>query len=251
MAWQTPKTDWSAEDGVRDTDLNRIEANILELYKGTVRANQTVYVSMDGDDTNGLGTSASPYRTIKKALDMLPKNLAGLNANVHIASGTYSEAITVKGFVGGMVRLIGDASFAEVNSLTVDGCSVYITSLTLSAVAAVGYIVTNGGLLITTGGLDAEGSSTGVNVNNGSKLHVAGTLSCPSAANILNCSGNSTIYADRISGIGLMNATTGGVVVYSSSTASKYTATGGRFYTGAQSSTGNSLATAEILEEDA
>lgn len=31
MAWQTPKTDWSSADGVRDTDMNRIEGNALEL----------------------------------------------------------------------------------------------------------------------------------------------------------------------------------------------------------------------------
>lgn len=31
MAWQTPKTNWSSADGVRDTDMNRIEGNALEL----------------------------------------------------------------------------------------------------------------------------------------------------------------------------------------------------------------------------
>lgn len=31
MAWQTPKTNWSSADGVRDTDMNRIEGNTLEL----------------------------------------------------------------------------------------------------------------------------------------------------------------------------------------------------------------------------
>lgn len=31
MAWQTPKTNWGAADGVRNTDMNRIEENILEL----------------------------------------------------------------------------------------------------------------------------------------------------------------------------------------------------------------------------
>ena len=31
MAWTTPKTDWTTADGIADTDLNRIEANILYL----------------------------------------------------------------------------------------------------------------------------------------------------------------------------------------------------------------------------
>lgn len=33
MAWQTPKTNWAAADGVRNTDFNRIEGNTLELYR--------------------------------------------------------------------------------------------------------------------------------------------------------------------------------------------------------------------------
>ena len=31
MAWQTPKTDWTRADGVRDIDLNRIEGNTMHL----------------------------------------------------------------------------------------------------------------------------------------------------------------------------------------------------------------------------
>lgn len=38
MAWLTPKTDWDLPDGVRNTDFNRIEGNILELHE---RANRT------------------------------------------------------------------------------------------------------------------------------------------------------------------------------------------------------------------
>lgn len=32
MAWVTPKTNWTGVDGVRDTDLNRIEGNSQHLY---------------------------------------------------------------------------------------------------------------------------------------------------------------------------------------------------------------------------
>lgn len=35
MAWQAPKTDWEAQDGVRNTDLNRIEGNTLDLHQRT------------------------------------------------------------------------------------------------------------------------------------------------------------------------------------------------------------------------
>tara|TARA_R100001480_G_scaffold7322_1_gene14909 strand:+ start:19011 stop:19547 length:537 start_codon:yes stop_codon:yes gene_type:complete len=32
MAWTTPKTDWDTDDGIEDTDLNRIEENTEYLY---------------------------------------------------------------------------------------------------------------------------------------------------------------------------------------------------------------------------
>lgn len=35
MAWETPKTNWAAEDGLAATDMNRIEGNIQELYDRT------------------------------------------------------------------------------------------------------------------------------------------------------------------------------------------------------------------------
>lgn len=31
MAWQEPKTDWEAKDGVMDIDLSRMEENTLSL----------------------------------------------------------------------------------------------------------------------------------------------------------------------------------------------------------------------------
>ena len=61
MAWQTPKTDWAAADGVRDSDFNRIESNILELYNtSAARANKTIYVATTGSDATGDGSSAAP-----------------------------------------------------------------------------------------------------------------------------------------------------------------------------------------------
>ena len=60
MAWQTPKTDWKAEDGVRNTDLSRIESNTLALYNETVRESKIIYVSKSCNDYTGTGTSSQP-----------------------------------------------------------------------------------------------------------------------------------------------------------------------------------------------
>lgn len=42
MSWITPKTDWTPVDGIADTDLNRIEGNILESYSGNTLENSIV-----------------------------------------------------------------------------------------------------------------------------------------------------------------------------------------------------------------
>ena len=57
MAWQTPKTNWSSADGVRDTDLNRIEENTRVLYFEKLRDNTTIYVSPSGNNSTGNGSS--------------------------------------------------------------------------------------------------------------------------------------------------------------------------------------------------
>lgn len=42
MAWQTPKTDWTAADGVTDEDFNRIEGNIAQLKADTEAGKQQI-----------------------------------------------------------------------------------------------------------------------------------------------------------------------------------------------------------------
>lgn len=51
MAWQTPKTDWSSADGVRDTDMNRIEGNALELYNTKAELSAFSALQHSVDDT--------------------------------------------------------------------------------------------------------------------------------------------------------------------------------------------------------
>lgn len=43
MSWVPPKTNWTAQDAVTANDLNRIEANILQLYNDTLAGKQAIY----------------------------------------------------------------------------------------------------------------------------------------------------------------------------------------------------------------
>lgn len=243
MAWETPKIDWGAADGVSDFDMNRIEGNALALYEESARKNVTVYVSTSGNDSTGNGTSEAPYRTVGKALSVLPRDIRGFNVYVHIAAGAYTEAVSIKGFSGGVIRLSGANSAVTLTSLTIDNSVVAVTSLPITTTAAVGFILTNRGSLSTTGNLTANGTSTGLNISTGSHAHISGTLACPNASTAVNCSGSSTLYADAITGKGTLDASTGGVIAFNNSTLSRSTATGGRINTGGQ---GTGLANASL-----
>jgi hypothetical protein len=59
-----------------------------------------VFVSSGGSDTAGLGTKASPYKTVMKGL------AAAQGKNVYVCAGTYAEAVTIEGALDGS-RLFG------------------------------------------------------------------------------------------------------------------------------------------------
>jgi len=56
MAWETPKTDWAAEDGLAATDMNRIEGNIQELHD---RTQPDVSTSFSGGQWSATTTAAA------------------------------------------------------------------------------------------------------------------------------------------------------------------------------------------------
>lgn len=244
MAWQVPKTDWAASDGVRDTDFNRIEENILELYNTeSLKSTLLVYVATTGNDTTGNGTAAAPFKTITKALSVIPKNLAGKNASITIGAGTYPEAVTVSGFSGGSLTLTGVTNAAiTINSLSIIGCMCNITSIKFITSSAVGVTVSNSAALISTGDFTCTGSSVGIKVTGCSRAHVVGTVNitnAKTAVEVINCS------SAFISSIDGSNVTTGMYVSAASTlaydyadiavkSALMYTVSGGRIYTGAQ-----------------
>lgn len=66
MAWQTPKTDWTAADGVTDDDLNRIEGNIDHIENSTRTPNDAVTPAASG-----------PLATILSYLVAMIKKITG------------------------------------------------------------------------------------------------------------------------------------------------------------------------------
>ena len=110
--WNTPKTDWSAEDGVLNSDFNRIESNLQYLYDNITHQAKgliSYYVSTSGSDTNDGLTLGTPFATVQRAVDVMPKDLGGYDATINIASGTYA-GFTASGFTGGSLILNGATS---------------------------------------------------------------------------------------------------------------------------------------------
>lgn len=244
MAWQTPKVDWSGADGVRDSDFNRIEGNILELYNTDgLRSDITVYVSTSGNDTSGNGTAASPYATITKALSSVPRSMHDKTITINIAAGTYLDRVVISGFTG--IVTLYTAGLATIQQLVVDGCYVLHNGAQLNVQQ--GVIVRNGASFSGTAIIYVGGAnSVGISVSSGASFVVLQTVTISNASIALDVYTNGRFYAAVLGGsnniTGVM-AYSGGVVSYGSTsldaTTQRSTNTGGKIYTGAQASVPN------------
>ena len=109
----------------------------------------TIYVSTTGSDTDGEGTGAKPYKTIQRAIAVLPKDLGGFTAIILIADGTYPENVLISGFHSGNIyikpkdrtNVISDSCIVSSFRLLKSTAYVHINSLRMIEVQE-----SNGGL---------------------------------------------------------------------------------------------------------
>ena len=242
MAWQTPKTDWSTADGVRDTDFNRIEGNTLALYEETARRSYTIYVSASvGNDDSNDGTTSRPYKTIGKALSMLPRNFNGYPCTVHIAPGTYNETVTVNSAFRDMVKFVSSAfsSAVTIQQIIVEnGGALELADMTLTVSG--GIVVRKNASLISTATLKNVGRGAALSVSFNSMAQVFDLEIGSVATYGIEANSNSSVSVSSIKGTATsyaLYASGGGVIAYTtnSATGAIYTASGGRIYTGSQS----------------
>lgn len=242
MAFITPKTDWSSVDGVRDTDFNRIEGNILELYNMTgARSDLYIYVDAStGSDDTGNGTAANPYRTISKALSVLPHNLEGKDVAISIAGGTYNEDVTIRGF-DAPLTLTNGGEEVTINGLRVDGCHCSLGNNIRVKTSGPVWVV-NCGTLTGSGSLHTNGSY--VSLNYGALVALAAVRCDNSPGFAVSADMCSRFYAANLDGDGNASglAAQGGSVIafgdtnIEANSPALFTALGGRIYTGAQAS---------------
>ena len=87
---------------------------------GTLSYDVTIYVATTGSDSTGEGTSTKPFRSIQKAIDVLPKDLGGHIATINIADGTY-EGVQIQGFYSGFLKLLGSEKSIDNLSCNING----------------------------------------------------------------------------------------------------------------------------------
>lgn len=206
----------------------------------------TVYVTKSGNDSTGDGSSAKPYLTVQAALDSIPKNLGGYVASVHIGPGTYAGDIVIENFHGGRVNLTG----ATTTTVTFTGLITirdsYVHFEYFKVIMDGGYVyVTQGGrfFLGDSVTLTCNGGQYGVYARYNSKASLGGDLVANDTTIAAVRSGmGCEVYVHNMSGSGNKVAfyAAGGTVMISANTATATTMyttyTGGRIYTGSQTS---------------
>ena len=218
----------------------------------TLQEDVTIYVSTNGSDTGGDGTSAAPYATVQKAIDSLPKWLDGHTARIEIAAGTYEERVTARNIRGGTL-VIGSSSATAVTlrGLLIDSCSsvqLNIPYITRSAaLGGIPFQISNGSVVALNSDLtvDCGGANiSGITVDTNSLLTVTFlwyTTVSNSASNAIAAYTGARVALFDLMGsnntVGL-SADTAAVISYSSNSITAKTAqktgTGGRIYAGAQ-----------------
>lgn len=109
----------------------------IEDTKGRYLENDVAYyVATTGSDDTGDGTQNKPFKTIQKAVNMVPKDLAGYTVIINVASGTYVEKLTLNGYFDGKIILIGPTSGGAIidggnkrHIISNNSCAVEVTYL--------------------------------------------------------------------------------------------------------------------------
>ena len=246
--WSNPKTDWTPQDGVLNSDFNRIEENLLYLYETAshqVNGYVSYHVSASGSDDNDGLTAGTPFATLQKAIDTLPKDLGGYSATINIAAGQYA-GFTAAGFTGGAlilngatnadVRFTSTVRFSECQAVVFRGMSsvMIIGLLMLSNVQSFASEID-----VTVNNVDGDGILV---VQSNAAFLSSAMVTSNNARDALYADYNSNVFVESFlampdSGIGI-HADRGAKVAYSSSSnradIEVFTQRGGRVLTAAQ-----------------
>ena len=212
------------------TPINKV---LFDSKADRVTKDVTLYVDfMFGNDESGTGENDSPFYSIQKAIDSIPKNLDGHTVTIMLTAHPFGERIVCRGFTGGKL-IIGDSSFnSGVQGIEIDACTsveVRVNNIMYGekSVAPALLDVKNGSTVFVPYDMYLGGNGqniSGVQASHGSTIcfgygHTVNASSFNSAA-IVSTYGGSVVLS-TVSGnsntLGLV-ATMGGTITYKDST---------------------------------
>lgn len=203
-----------------------------------------IYVSTSGNDASGDGSASYPFKTIKHAIDAIPKNLAGKEITINIASGTYAEDVEVSGFYGGSLRL-------AFGTVTINALSVYESCLLMTGTALTiaasgktyGMHCHRGANVICQIPMTINGAENGLLAGYGSRFSGRNAITINSCTNAVVSTFAAYLYVVALEGSKNNNGiqAAAGIVSVGSVAAAMastlyVTTAGGRIFTGAQAS---------------
>jgi hypothetical protein len=126
MAWTTPKTDWTTNDGIAAADLNRIEENTKQIKEGLLNGGTVASansLNIGADNGFFILTGGTPLRyltsTGRRAGSMITLKFAASTA-VHTTEGSpavgYAEIHLINDsdrtyFAGDLLLLVYDGTY--------------------------------------------------------------------------------------------------------------------------------------------
>lgn len=179
----------------------------------------TVYVSTVGCDANVGLTTSTAYRTLQRAIEMLPC-IHGAAATINLASGTYNESLEIRGLAGNLVTINGNGATLR-GSIFIEGGTdnVVINGLTISQEQWYALLAKGNGLYVyfVNGTINGNSISGGYGVvaDGGAAIVLDHSALCNSAAAAVTATlcGSTHVFActGANNGVGL-NAQYGGLV---------------------------------------
>lgn len=209
------------------TEGTLINKALFDNKAYTLTRDAIVYVSTVGDDANGDGTSAAPYRTIQKAIDSIPKHLGGHKAEISVDFGVYDEKIVVESFTAGRLVIGRPGEVFTINAIDIVNSSYVETNIyqidkvtgNTGALFTVkdGSIVFIGSDMILNG---VSGNIVGITAENGSHVVTKGDIdvvinNCTVALTAIKCAFVCLATVKGTGNIFGLSASQGSIVSYS------------------------------------
>ncbi|MFH5187683.1 hypothetical protein ACHHV8_36695 [Paenibacillus sp. TAB 01] len=141
MIGSSPTTTYFNLETNLDDNWDKID--LLVPVKST--ADKTYYVSPAGSDSNNGTSAATPFKTVGKAVSMIPQVCNHLYT-INVAAGTYAEDVLITGIVGsGTIRIAGVP--ANPDTLVINSIAIKNTMIIASVAGFMASSTTQAGFL--------------------------------------------------------------------------------------------------------